>query len=140
MKFKMDIDWNLKAPAKTDLKIDLANFKRYLIRRGLREVTINGYIYFAGKYLASGLSVPEYLDGLQDRHLARNSINNYINAIKAYHKMLGQPLDDLRVLRTPEIVPYYFEEEEVRKILKHHNEPEAQSYVVLTLLCLSESK
>ena len=30
--------------------------------------------------------------------------------------MLGQPVDDLKILRKPEGIPYYFEEEDVRKI------------------------
>jgi integrase/recombinase XerD len=112
MRAKMNIDWNVKAPTKPDLD----RFQKYLRDQGFRPVTIEGYLDFVGRYLDSGKTVSEFMDRLHNRHLARSSINSYISAIKAYHRMLGEPLDDLRILRQPEGIPYYFDEEDIRKI------------------------
>jgi hypothetical protein len=45
------------------------------------------YLDSAGRYLASGESVTEFIEDLHDRRLAWNSINNYIIALKAYHRI-----------------------------------------------------
>jgi len=112
MKARMKIDWGLKAPAKPDLE----RFGRYLRDKGYMPFTIENYQDCLKRYLASGKTVPDFLEGLHNRHLARNTINNYIIPIKAYHMMLGQPLDDLKILRKPEGIPYYFEEDDIRQI------------------------
>jgi hypothetical protein len=88
-------------------------FWEYHRGKGYMLLTVDMYVDSAGRYLTSRETIPEFLNGLHDRHLARNTINNYIIAIKAYHRMLDQPLDDLNILRN-----YYFEEEDIRRIFE----------------------
>ncbi len=136
---KMQIDWSLKAPAKPDME----RFGRYPKGQGYMPLTIHCYLAFAGRYLASRKTIPEFLEYLHDHHQSGNSVNNYINAIKAYYRMLGQPLTDLKHVRKPEGIPYYFDEDDIRKIfgviknLKHKSMLTLMFYTCLraTELC-----
>jgi hypothetical protein len=72
------VAWGLKAPEKPDLE----RFGRYLRGKGYMPRTVFMYLDSAGRYLSSGETITDFIDGLHDRYLSRNTINNYILAIK----------------------------------------------------------
>jgi integrase/recombinase XerD len=110
-KSKLKIDWTIKQPVKPNLD----QFKRYLRDMGLRPSSIDSYMDCIRRFLNSGITVPEFLDGLHSRKLSGSTIDNYISSIKKYHAMLGEPVE-LHYLKRTENIPYYFDVEDVIKI------------------------
>jgi integrase/recombinase XerD len=110
-KKKLKIDWTIKQPVKPSLD----RFRRYMRDLGLRPSSIDSYMECIRRFLDSGKTVPEFLDGLHNRKLAGSTIDNYISCIKKYHAMIGEPIE-LHYLKRAEGIPYYFDEEEVIKL------------------------
>lgn len=117
----IDVDWSISRSNNLDLS--LRRFRRYQEELGHTESTIEGYIGNVKRYLTfSGTDRPTLQDWdrfrstLFDRKLARATINQYSFSARAYHAMLGE---DLRVKRLEphNEIPYYFDEDDIIKIL-----------------------
>jgi integrase/recombinase XerD len=100
----------------------VARYKKHLKDIGLRNATIEGYMSYLGRYLAfAGESYPpvnkanEYRERLIESNLSRQTVNNACIAIKKFYKMLGQDYS-FPYLRTNEVLPFFFDEDEVLKI------------------------
>jgi integrase/recombinase XerD len=130
-KKRLDIDWNRIDQVK-DINPALARFERYLRDKGFRNSTIDGYVGCVARYLKFAKTdtplaedAVQFRESLQDRSLARSTLNNYSFAIKTYHKMLGDSVE-LPFLKRNEELPYYFDSDDVLKIfsvcnnLKHY--------------------
>jgi integrase/recombinase XerD len=120
-KKRLDIDWTREGQIK-DINPALAQFERYLLDKGFRRSTIDGYMVCAGKYLEfAKTDIPlaedaaKFREILMERNLARSTLNNYSFAIKTYHKMLGDSIE-LPFLKRNDELPYYFDSGDVIKI------------------------
>jgi hypothetical protein len=83
---------------------------------GFREQTIESYVFRAGKYLEfAGTDQPtqedhsRFRDFLQEKRLARNTLNNYGFAVKKYHEMIGRPIT-FSFLKPNDTIPHFFDE------------------------------
>ncbi|HPT19998.1 MAG TPA: tyrosine-type recombinase/integrase, partial [Methanothrix sp.] len=130
MKRRLEIDW--KRDTSGDFSASLKQYERYLRSIGFRDSTIISYsghicryLKFAGTDRPSIESAMQFRQALDDKRLARSTLNNYSFAISKYHEMLGEDVSFPFLKRNDEL-PYYFGEEEVRKIfdvctnLKHY--------------------
>jgi integrase/recombinase XerD len=109
-------------PQSEDLKLVVARYKKHLKDIGLRNATIEGYSSYLGRYLAfTGESYPpvsrakEYREELLQGNLSRQTVNNACIAIKKFYKMLGEDYS-FPYLSTNEVLPFFFDEDEVLKI------------------------
>jgi hypothetical protein len=108
------VDWSIS-------KNTVANnrFERYLRGLGYQESTILDYVGRCERYLSfCGTTEPneehatKFRETLIDRRLSRSSINNYSFVIKAYHRMLGNPVE-LPHLKMSNKLPYVFDEDDI---------------------------
>lgn len=114
------IDWTIKQ--NTDFQYVLKSFSRYLERRGLRPSTIEEYVGHTKRYLTYAKTdrpSPHQWDAFQgylhDKKLARNTLNQYAYAVKAYHKMHNEDIA-IRRLEPNNTIPHYFDEDDVIEI------------------------
>lgn len=130
MKRRLEIDW--KRDASGNFSASLKQYERYLRSIGFRDSTIDSYLGHICRYLKfAGTDRPpidsaiQFKEILQDKRLARSTLNNYSFAISKYHEMLGEEVSFPFLKRNDEL-PYYFGEDDVQKIfdcctnLKHY--------------------
>jgi integrase/recombinase XerD len=117
---RVTIDWNIATS--TDFEPSLKRFRRYLEGLGIRESTIIGYVGNIGRYLKfaktnqpSHQDLELFRDNMADRKMGRSTKNQYNYAIKAYHAMLGDPIE-IKRLGPNNQIPYYFDKEDVIKL------------------------
>ncbi|MDD1738667.1 MAG: hypothetical protein LUQ02_03745, partial [Methanothrix sp.] len=132
------MDWSRDA-GNAYLEPALPRYQRYLENLGFSSQTIDSYLFRCKKYLEfSQTDQPsedhfaKFRDYLQDKRLARNTMNNYGFATRKYHLMIGKPVE-FPYLKPNDTIPFYFNEEDVNKIffacgnikhyamLVHHN-------------------
>lgn len=95
--------------------------------QGHSEATIENYTGNVKRYLIfsetdrpSLQNWERFRNHLQDRRLARSTLNHYSYSAKAYHEMLGEILQ-IKRLEPHNEIPYYFDEEDVVKIFSKIN-------------------
>lgn len=117
---RVAVDWSIATS--TDFEPSLKRFRRYLEGLGIRESTIIGYVGNIHRYLKfaktnqpSHQDLEHFRDHMADKKMARSTKNQYNYAIKAYHAMLGDPIE-IRRLEPNNQIPYYFDKEDVIKI------------------------
>ena len=118
---RMNVDWG-QVEGVLDLNPYLERFKRHLIDIGLRDSTIESYVWLVKSYLEyadtnrpTTTDFEAFRETLHEKNLSRSTINNYSFAIKKYHEMWGESIDYPFLKRNDEI-PYYFDEEDVLRI------------------------
>ncbi|MEI6103041.1 MAG: tyrosine-type recombinase/integrase [Methanothrix sp.] len=121
MRKQLKVDWSRDAK-KADLEPALRKFQRYLENLGFSTPTIESYLFRCKKYLEfsqtdqpTEKNFAEFRDYLQDKRLARNTMNNYGFATRKYHLMIGRPVE-FNYLKPNDTIPFYFDEEDVNKI------------------------
>jgi integrase/recombinase XerD len=117
---RVAVDWSIATS--TDFEPSLKRFRRYLEDQGIRESTIIGYIGNIGRYLKfaktnqpSHQDLELFRDYMADRKMGRSTKNQYNYAIKAYHAMLGDPIE-IKRLEPNNQIPYYFDKDDIIKI------------------------
>lgn len=117
---RVAVDWSIATS--TNFEPSLKRFRRYLEDQGIRESTIIGYIGNICRYLKftktnqpSHQDLELFRDYMADRKMARSTKNQYNYAIKAYHAMLGDPIE-MKRLEPNNQIPYYFDKDDVIKI------------------------
>jgi integrase/recombinase XerD len=119
---KLNIDWNLKNISEKNYSLEISKFRRYLMDKGFRESTIEGYVGNVHRYLEfsnaikpTAKDIENFRGYLYTKNLSRSTSNQYAYAIKAYHQMLGDQVEFARI--TPNnTIPYFFSTEEINKI------------------------
>lgn len=121
MRCKLKIDWS-RDVNKADLEPALRKYRRYLENLGFSDQTIESYIFRCGKYLEfAGTDQPskedfaKFRDYLQDKRLARNTMNNYGFATRKYHLLIGIPVE-FHYLKPNDTIPFFFDETDINKI------------------------
>ena len=116
------VDWSFTTQSKNNFEYSLAKFRGYLIDKGFRESTIEGYIGNVKRYLKfSQTDHPSEENHIQFREmlylskLNRSTLNQYGYSIKTYHLMLGEKFEFSRMIPNNRI-PYYFTNEDVYTI------------------------
>lgn len=101
------------------MKSALSKYQRYLENLGFSDQTIESYLFRCRKYLEftqtdqpSEDDFAKFRIYLQDKHLARNTMNNYGFATRKYHQMIGKPVD-FYYLKPHDTVPFFFDENEM---------------------------
>ncbi|MGB7571059.1 MAG: phage integrase N-terminal SAM-like domain-containing protein, partial [Methanothrix sp.] len=96
---RMNVDWG-QVEGVLDLNPYLERFKRHLIDIGLRESTIESYVWLVKSYLEyvdtnrpKTTDFEAFRETLHEKNLSRSTINNYSFAIKKYHEMWGEKID-----------------------------------------------
>jgi integrase/recombinase XerD len=131
MRKQLRVDWS-RETKKRDLEPALKRYRGYLLDIGFRESTIESYVFRAGKYLEFAKTDQpteedhsRFREYLQEKKLARNTLNNYGSSAKKYHEMIGRPVT-FNFLKPNDIIPYFFNENDITKIfavchnLKHY--------------------
>lgn len=118
---RLNVDWG-QADEVLDLNPYLKRYENHLIDIGLRNSTIESYVWLVKSYLEYSKSnrpkTSDFIDfreALHKKNLSRSTINNYSFAINKYHAMWGEQIEYTFLKRNDEI-PYYFDEEDVLKI------------------------
>ena len=100
----------------------MERFRYFLRDNGFRESTTETYIQRAVKYLEfAGTDKPTQDDldrfrtVLHAKNLARNTINNFCIAARAYHTMRGEQVS-FPFLKISDTIPNYFSQEDVLEI------------------------
>jgi integrase len=121
MREQLRVDWNREVK-KSDLGPAIGRYRRYLVDLGFRDQTIESYVFRAGKYLEFAKTdqpTPDdhlrFREYLQEKKLARNTLNNYGFAAKKYHEMIGRPVT-FNFLKPNDTIPYFFNEDDIAKI------------------------
>jgi integrase/recombinase XerD len=146
MRAKLEVDWS-RETKESDLKPALSRYRRYLTNMGFRESTIEFYVFRAGKYLEfaktdqpSSEDFIRFREALQDKRLARSTLNQYGFSIRKYHEMIKCPIT-FPFLKPNDAIPYFFNEEDVSRIFQViHN---LKHYAMLQLMffgCLRASE
>ncbi|MCJ7442964.1 MAG: site-specific integrase [Methanotrichaceae archaeon] len=130
-KKRLNISWDRKTSPE-DIKPALKRFRHHLKDIGLRDSTIESYVFRLGKYLEFAQNkvpteetVISFRATLHEKALSISSINNYCFAIKKYHEMLGHQIA-FPFIKPKNTIPYFFDESDVAKIfgacrnLKHY--------------------
>jgi integrase/recombinase XerD len=117
---RVAVDWSIATSS--DFEPSLKRFRRHLEGLGIRESTIIGYVGNIHRYLKfaktnqpSHQDLEHFRDYMADRKMSRSTKNQYNYAIKAYHAMLGDPIE-IKRLEPNNQIPYYFDKEDVIKI------------------------
>jgi integrase/recombinase XerD len=117
---RVTVNWSIAST--TDFEPSLKRFRRYLEDRGIRESTIIGYIGNIQRYLKfantnqpSHQDLERFRESMANRKMSRSTKNQYNYAIKAYHEMIGDPIE-MKRLEPNNQIPYYFDKEDVIKI------------------------
>jgi len=140
----LKINWNA---GQTDFDSVIERYDRYLREKGFSEATIKRYLDILGYFLKfAGDSQPdvakasEYRSYLVEERKAHSTINNSCFALKNFYKMHGEDFK-FPVLRTSNIMPYYFTEDEVNRILDAcHNQKHLAIFSTLFYGCLRASE
>jgi hypothetical protein len=110
---RISVDWSIAST--TEFEPSLKRFRRYLEDQGIRESTITGYVgnihrylKFAGTIQPSPQDLDRFKDYMADRKMARSTRNQYQYAIRAYHFMLGDPVE-IKRLEPNNQIPYYLD-------------------------------
>jgi Phage integrase, N-terminal SAM-like domain len=118
---RLNIDWG-HFEGILDLNPYLKRYESHLIDIGLRNSTVESYVWLVRSYLEYAdnnrpiqTDFEEFRKSLQEKNLSRSTINNYSFAIKKYHEMWGESIDYPFLKRNDEI-PYCFDEEDVLRI------------------------
>jgi integrase/recombinase XerD len=119
---RVKIDWHTEPSPEYRNSVVLKAYKRFLMRIGLRDETINLYSGRLVKYLDFAQSIEpstakadEYREYLIDQGLSESHINNTCFAIKRYYEMKGINWVFIK-LKPNEGSPYYFSESDVMAI------------------------
>ncbi len=118
---RLNVDWG-HVEEVLDLNPFLNRYKNHLIDIGLRNSTVESYVWLVRSYLEyaktnrpTATDFSAFREILHKKNLARSTINNYSFAIKKYHEMCGEQIEYPFLKRNDEI-PYYFDEEDVLRI------------------------
>ncbi len=118
---RLNVEWG-RVQEVVDLNPYLKRYKSYLIDIGLRPSTVESYVWLAKSYLEhaktnrpTAADFVDFRETLHKKNLSRSTINNYSFAIKKYHQMWGEQIENPFLKRNDEI-PYYFNEEDVLRI------------------------
>jgi len=118
---RLNVDWG-QAEGVLDLNPYLKRYESHLIDIGLRNSTVESYVWLVKSYLeysqTNRPNTSDFVDfgeTLHKKNLSRSTINNYSFAIKKYHAMWGEQIEYTFLKRNDEI-PYYFDEEDVLRI------------------------
>lgn len=121
MKNQLNIDWSRDVKG-NDLEYALRKYRRNLENLGFSNQTIESYLFRCRKYLEfaetdqpSEEDFAKFRDYLQDKRLARNTMNNYGFATRKYHRMIGKPVV-FHYLKPNDTIPFFFDESDVNKI------------------------
>jgi len=121
-KIRLEVDWH-KGIAVKDLNPALKSFENKLNENGLRQSTIEMYVFRVGKYLSFAKTdrpnsddFKRFHDMLRKQKLSRSTINNYLFSIKKYHKIKNLPIVEFEFIKPENHIPYYFDEEDILKI------------------------
>ena len=121
MRRQLKVDWSRDAE-KIDFGHALIIYQRYLENLGFSRQTIDSYLFRCKKYLEfsktdqpSEDDFAKFRDYLQDKRLARNTMNNYGFAMRKYHLMIGKPVE-FDYLKPNDTIPFYFDEADINKI------------------------
>jgi integrase/recombinase XerD len=121
MRQQLRVDWSREIKM-SDLKPALGRYQSYLSKLGFSDQTIESYVFRAGKYLEfvktdqpTTEDHSRFRDYLQEKKLARNTLNNYGSAAKRYHEMIGIPVN-FHFLKPNDTIPYFFNEDDIAKI------------------------
>jgi hypothetical protein len=95
---RLNVNWG-KVEEVLALNPYLERYKNYLIDIGLRNSTVESYVWLVKSYLEySKTDRPttsdfvEFRETLHKKNLSRSTINNYSFAIKKYHAMWGEQI------------------------------------------------
>ena len=129
---RLNVDWG-QVEGVLDLNPYLKRYETHLIDIGLRNSTVESYVWLVRSYLKyvetnrpTTTDFEEFRGILHQKNLSRSTINNYSFAIKKYHEMWGETIE-YPFLKRNDDIPYYFDEEDVLKIfsmvhnIKRHN-------------------
>lgn len=115
------VDWSLKQHNR-DFTPAIARYIRYLRDIGLRESTIESYVFRVKQFLEytqndkpATEKIGDYRSNLIENNLSRSSVNNTCFAIKHFYKMIGEDVS-FPFIRPDNHIPYYFDEDDVTKI------------------------
>jgi integrase/recombinase XerD len=118
---RLNVDWG-RVDDIIDLKPFLKRYRNHLIDIGLRDSTVESYVWLVRSYLEyaetdrpTTANFVEFRETLHKKNLSRSTINNYSFAIKKYHAMWGEQIEYPFLKRNDEI-PYYFNEDDVLRI------------------------
>jgi integrase/recombinase XerD len=118
---RLNVDWG-QVDEVLDLNPYLKRYKSSLIDIGLRDSTVESYVWLVRAYLKySKTNRPktsdftDFREMLHKKNLSRSTINNYSFAIKKYHEMWDEHIEYPFLKRNDEI-PYYFDDEDVLRI------------------------
>lgn len=117
---RVTVDWSIAIT--TNFEPSLKRFRRYLEDQGIRDTTITNYIGNVLRYLKfaktdhpSTQDLERFRDYLAEKKVGRSTKNQYNYSIRAYHAMLGEKIEIIR-LEPNNQIPYYFDKEDVMKI------------------------
>lgn len=118
---RLNVDWG-QVEGVLDLNPYLKRYETHLIDIGLRNSTVESYVWLVRSYLKyvetnrpTTTDFEEFRGILHQKNLSRSTINNYSFAIKKYHEMWGETIE-YPFLKRNDDIPYYFDEEDVLKM------------------------
>jgi integrase/recombinase XerD len=116
----MKYNWSIIK--KTDFEHTLKQYRSYLQEHGIRDSTITVYEGNLLRYLEfcetdkpSINNWERFRETLFDQRLKRSTLNQYAYAARAYHEMIGMPIEVHR-LEPNNQIPFFFTEEDIRKL------------------------
>ncbi len=117
---RVTVDWSIAS--KTDFEPSLKRYRRYLENRGIRQTTVENYsgnvlryLKFAQTDRPNARHFEGFLDHLSEKRSSRSTRNQYSYSIRAYHAMIGDPIE-IKRLEPDNQIPYYFDKDDVIKI------------------------
>jgi integrase/recombinase XerD len=143
---RLKVDWG-QVDGVLDLNPYLERYKKHLIDIGLRNSTMESYVWLVKTYLEyaktnrpNATDFTDFRETLHKKNLSRSTINNYSFAIKKYHEMWGEKIEYTFLKRNDEI-PYYFDEEDVLRIFSVvHNVKHLAMLKTIFYSCLRASE
>jgi hypothetical protein len=88
-----NVNWHSDNFGIAEISPALKRFQRHLENNGLRQSTIEMYVFRVGKYLEfANSNTPsredfiKFHEVLNDRQLSRSTINNYLFPMRRYHE------------------------------------------------------
>jgi hypothetical protein len=92
---RLNVDWG-QVEGVLDLNPYLKRYESHLIDIGLRNSTVESYVWLVRSYLKysktnrpTTTDFADFRETLHKKNLSRSTINNYSFAIKKYHKISG---------------------------------------------------
>jgi integrase/recombinase XerD len=140
----LKVNWKI---GQTDYESVIQRYVRYLREKGFSEATITRYSYilsyffdFANDSHPDIARANEYRSYLVEQKKAHATINNSCFALRNFYEMHGEEFK-FPVLRTSNIVPYYFTEDEVNRLLDAcHNIKHLAIFATMFYGCLRASE